>query len=259
MSGQTSPTTLEPNPLLTARGVSKSYGHVRALDGVDFVILPGEVVALVGDNGAGKSTLTKVLCGAIQPDEGEVRLDGGPVSFRSPRDARDRGVTVVYQDLALVDSRSVAHNVFLGDVPTKGLVVDRRRMHREARRVLDELRIQLPSVRSLVGVLSGGQRQAVAIARAVHEGGRLVIMDEPTAALGVQEQRKVLRLIGQLRDAGKAVLVISHNLEHVFSIADRITVLRAGRLAGTRQKADVTADDIVKLIVGAAHLTPAEG
>ncbi|HEY8456088.1 MAG TPA: ATP-binding cassette domain-containing protein [Actinopolymorphaceae bacterium] len=246
-------------PVLAARKVSKRYGHVQALVDADIELFAGEVVALVGDNGAGKSTLTKVLCGAIAPDAGEVQVDGQTVRFASPRAAKQHGVAVVYQDLALVDSRDVAHNVFLGDVPVRGLTVDRRRMYREARAALDALRIDIPSLHTPVGALSGGQRQAIAIARAVREGGRVVIMDEPTAALGVQEQRKVLRLIQDLSTAGKAVLVISHNLEHVFGVADRIVVMRSGRVAGTRRKADTTPEEIVRLIVGAAELQPAEG
>jgi ABC-type sugar transport system ATPase subunit len=246
-------------PLLQAVGVSKRFGHVEALIGVDFELHPNEVVGLVGDNGAGKSTLIKVLCGVHRPDEGTVFVGGREVRFHSPRDALKEGIAVVYQDLALVNSRDLAHNVFLGREPRRGLTVDRRRMQREAREVLDSLRIQIPSVRSLVGVLSGGQRQAVAIARAVHQGGRLMIMDEPTAALGVQEQRKVLALIQELQAQGSAVIVVSHNLEHVFSIADRIVVLRGGRVAGSRLRRETTAQEIVSLIVGVPHLVPSEG
>jgi ABC-type sugar transport system ATPase subunit len=244
-------------PLLEARGISKSFLHVQALDNVDFRVEPGEVVALVGDNGAGKSTLMKTLCGAYQPDAGSIVFDGRPVTLRTQRDAIALGIAVVYQDLALVDHRDVASNVFLGREPTRGATVDKPRMVREAREVLNNLKVTIPSVQTLVGLLSGGQRQAVAIARAVHQGGRLIFMDEPTAALGVREQAKVLRLIEDLRSQGTAVVVVSHNLQHVFSIADRIVVLRGGRNAGERTKAETTPEDIVRLIVGADRIVPA--
>ena len=238
-------------PVVEARGVQKAYGSVQALSGVDFAVQPGETVALVGDNGAGKSTLIKILCGALQPDDGVVRVRGEDVRFASPRDARARGISVVYQDLALVDGFDVAHNVFLGRVPSRWLRVDRRRMARETKRVLGELTVDLPSVRTPVRFLSGGQRQAGAIARAVHPGGQLLIMDEPTAALGVQEGRKVLQLIEGLKSRELAIVVVSHNLEHVFAIADRIVVLRGGTVVGSRAKAGATHSDIVHMIVGA--------
>jgi ABC-type sugar transport system ATPase subunit len=243
-------------PLLEARGISKAYGHVQALSDVDFHVGHAETVALVGDNGAGKSTLLKILCGAIRPDAGEISVDGEPALFASPSDAAKCGIAVVYQDLALVDTRDIAANVFLGREPGR-IFVPRRLMRREARRVLDELKITVSSVRTLVGQLSGGQRQTVAIARAVHQGGRLVIMDEPTAALGVEGQRKVLQLIDDLRTQGSSVVVISHNLEHVFSVADRIVVLRGGRLVGARLKSEATPEEIVQMIVGAKPVAEA--
>jgi len=247
--------TTEP-PLVELRGISKAFGHVQALQGVDFRLYRGEVVGLVGDNGAGKSTLIKVIAGAYQPDAGTIQVDGRPVTFRNPRDAMALGIATVYQNLALVDQRDVAANIFLGHELVRGLVLDRRRMLEESAQVLQQLRTDIPSVQTPVGLLSGGQRQAVAIARAVHQGGRtrVVIMDEPVAALGIQESRKVLRLIAQLKAQGIAVIVISHNLEHVFSVADRIVVLRRGRLVGVRHKAETTAAEIVRLIVGAEHL-----
>jgi ABC-type sugar transport system ATPase subunit len=243
-------------PLLEARGISKAFLHVQALDNVDFRVEPGEIVALVGDNGAGKSTLMKTLCGAYQADAGEVWIDGEPATIRNPHEAMARGIAVVYQDLALVNHRDVANNVFLGREPTRGPVVDKRRMIRESRAVLQRLKIGIPSVQTLVGLLSGGQRQAVAIARAIQQGGRLVFMDEPTAALGVQEQGKVLRLIEDLKADGTAVVVVSHNLQHVFHVADRIVVLRGGRNAGERVKAETSAEEIVSLIVGAPGAMP---
>ena len=247
---------MNSSPLLEARGISKAYGHVHALSNVDFQVGHAETVALVGDNGAGKSTLLKIICGALHPDAGQIALDGQPVAFSSPSDAAKRGISVVYQDLALVDTRDIAANVFLGREPGR-VFVSRRLMRREARRALDELKIGVPSVRTLVGQLSGGQRQTVAIARAVHQGGRLVIMDEPTAALGVEGQRKVLQVIDDLREQGSSVVVISHNLEHVFSVADRIAVLRGGRLVGTRRKAEATPEEVVQMIVGAKPLSEA--
>jgi ABC-type sugar transport system ATPase subunit len=244
-------------PLLEARGISKTFLHVQALDGVDFRVYPGETVALVGDNGAGKSTLMKILCGAYHADHGEIFIDGRPVAIRNPQDAMALGIAVVYQDLALVNQRDVANNVFLGREPRRGLTVDKPRMVREARDVLQRLKINIPSVYTQVGLLSGGQRQAVAIARAVHQGGRLIFMDEPTAALGVQEQAKVLRLIEDLKTHGTAVVVVSHNLQHVFHVADRIVVMRGGRNAGERIKTRTTTEEIVSLIVGARTLDPA--
>jgi ABC-type sugar transport system ATPase subunit len=197
------------------------------------------------------------MSGAYQPDSGSICVDGQPVTFRNPRDAMSAGIATVYQNLALVDQRDVASNIFLGNELARGLVLDRRRMLEESSQVLRELRSDIPSVSTAVGLLSGGQRQAVAIARAIHQGGggtRLVIMDEPVAALGVEETRKVLRLIGRLKAQGRAVIVISHNLEHVFSVADRIVVLRRGRLVGNRPRTETTGSEIVRLIVGAEHL-----
>ena len=246
--------TVQPDgaapPLLAAQGIVKHFGHVHALRGVDFHVNRGETVGLVGDNGAGKSTLLKILCGVYQPDGGSIMVDGTAVTFRSARDAMDAGIAVVYQDLALVDMRDVAANIFLGREPGN-LFVSRREMRRQAAAVLADLNIAVPSVRTLVGNLSGGQRQAVAIARAIHMGGRLVIMDEPTAALGVEGQRKVLRLIADLKAQGTSVVVVSHNLEHVFSVSDRIVVLRNGRVAGEKLRAHTTPEEIVRLMVGA--------
>jgi ABC-type sugar transport system ATPase subunit len=244
-------------PLLEARGISKTFLHVTALEGVDFAVYPGETVALVGDNGAGKSTLMKILCGAYQADRGQLFVDGKEVAIRNPNDAKSHGIAVVYQDLALVNQRDVACNVFLGREPKRGgIIVDKARMVRESQHVLQRLKINIPSVYSQVGYLSGGQRQAVAIARAVQQGGRLLFMDEPTAALGVQEQGKVLRLLEDLKAHGAAMVIVSHNLQHVFHVADRIVVMRGGRNAGERPKAGCTPEEIVRLIVGAESAAP---
>ncbi|WP_113701867.1 ATP-binding cassette domain-containing protein [Nonomuraea lactucae] len=246
--------------LFEAIGVRKSFGGVEALRGVDFAVEEGEIVGLMGDNGAGKSTLVKMICGAYRPDAGRLRMDGVPVTFRSPRDAAQRGVAVVYQTLGLVDQRDVATNVFLGQEPRRFGFVDARRMRREAREVLDTLRIRIPSVRLPVGGLSGGQRQCVAIARAVHQGGRLVLLDEPTAALGPEQQANVLRLVADLKAQGKAVVVVSHNVDHVLAVADRVVVMRGGLVSGVLEVAGTSAAEIVGLILGdraAAALDPA--
>lgn len=223
-------------PVFTARGLCKSYGSVVAMEGADFDLYPGEVLAVVGDNGAGKSTLIKSLSGAVIPDSGEMRLDGKRVRFHGPLDARKVGIETVYQDLALAPAQDIASNLFLGReqrrpgvLGTLFRTLDAKRMRAEAQRVLDELGIDIPSIHQPVEVLSGGQRQGVAVARAAAFGTRLVIMDEPTAALGVAESAKVLELIGRIRDRGLPVVLISHNMPHVFDIADRVHVHRLGR------------------------------
>jgi ABC-type sugar transport system ATPase subunit len=240
--------------LLALRRVSKFFGALRALHQVDFSIYPSEIQALVGDNGAGKSTLVKTISGAHRADEGQFFFKGEPVSIASPDDSFALGIATVYQDLALVGTRDVAHNLFIGREPTKWAMVDRRRMVTEARQVIGLLNVDIPSVDALVANLSGGQRQAVAIGRAVHEGRSILVLDEPTAALGVRESHQMMTLIEKLRDQGKAILIVSHNLLHVFRIADCITVLRGGRVVGTRRKAETSVDEIVKMITGADML-----
>lgn len=236
-------------PLLRADRVGKLFGHVRALRGVSFDVHAGEVLAVLGDNGAGKSTLIKILSGVYDLTEGSLSVRGEDVTFGKPADATARGIATVYQDLALVDTRDVAANLFLGREFRRGPFVDRRRIYREAERILAELTIDLPSVRVPVYQLSGGQRQAVAIARVLVGGADIVIMDEPTAALGVQESERVLRLVRDLRDSGKAVILISHNLQQVWQTADRIMVMHLGRIAGVRRRTESTVEEIVKLIV----------
>lgn len=232
-------------------GLSKSFGHVRALQDVDINIFEGEILAIVGDNGAGKSTLTKILCGVYQPDRGEIHVAGLPVRISDPHRARELGIATVFQNLALVDCRDVAANLFLGREPTRwGIFVDRKKMLEESRQVVADLRVNIPSLTAEAGQLSGGQRQSVAIGRATSQGGRVIIMDEPTAALGVRESRKVLDLILRLKASGRGVVVISHNMRHVFSIFDRVMVMRHGRLVGVRRKGETTPDEIVKMIVG---------
>jgi ABC-type sugar transport system ATPase subunit len=239
-------------PVLEVRDVRKRYGHVEALSGVSCAVHDSEVVALLGDNGAGKSTLVKVISGVVRPDAGQVLLNGAPVAFKRPTDALHSGITTVYQDLAVVDSLDVARNIYLGMVPRRfGFFVDYPKMYADSQGVLDRLRISLKSVRTRVGDLSGGQRQSVAIARALAHDAHLVLMDEPTAALGVAQQEKVNELIVGVKEQGQSVLVISHNLEHMFAIADRFIVLRHGRCVGVRHRGETTREEIVGLITGA--------
>ena len=244
-------------PVLECVEVSKRFGGVHALNRVSFEVGRGEVLALAGDNGAGKSTLIKIVSGVLRPDEGEFRYKGEPVAFTGPRQARERGIETIYQDLALADNLDVGENVFLGREPRSrvlGLLprIDRRAMREAAHEVLDTLDIDIPrrKLREPVRNLSGGQRQAVAIGRAIYWKAELLIMDEPTAALGVPEQRKVRELIMRLKTQGVAVIFISHNLQDIFAVADRILVLRRGLKAGERLPAETSGDEIVKLMVG---------
>jgi ABC-type sugar transport system ATPase subunit len=244
-------------PVLECVEVSKRFGGVHALNRVSFELGRGEVLALAGDNGAGKSTLIKIVSGVLRPDEGECRYKGEAVAFTGPRQARERGIETIYQDLALADNLDVGENVFLGrELKSRvlGLLprIDRRAMREAAHEVLDTLDIDIPrrKLREPVRNLSGGQRQAVAISRAIYWKAELLIMDEPTAALGVPEQRKVRELIMRLKTQGVAVIFISHNLQDIFAVADRILVLRRGLKAGERLPAETTGDEIVKLMVG---------
>jgi ABC-type sugar transport system ATPase subunit len=236
-------------PLLELRGVSKTFGHVQALDDVDFRLDSHEVVALVGDNGAGKSTLIKVLSGVYQPTAGDVYVRGDRVSFKTPADAVAHGISTVYQDLALVDGRSVAANLFLGREFVKGPFIDTKKIVSEAKRVIKELKADIPSVTVPVVMLSGGQRQAVAIGRAVAQGGSVIVMDEPTASLGVAETRRVLELVSELKSNGKSVLVISHNLQHVWDVADRIVVLHRGKVVGDSLRHETSIEQMVRRIL----------
>jgi ABC-type sugar transport system ATPase subunit len=240
--------------LLETRGVSKRFGGVHALERVDFRVESGEVVALAGDNGAGKSTLIKIISGVFPPSAGEIRFEGAPVTFANPHEARERGIETIYQDLALADNLDVGANVFLGREPMRrvlGLpVIDRKRMRQEAAQALETLEIGLDRLDRPVRALSGGQRQCVAIGRAIHWKARVLIMDEPTAALGVPEQRRVMALIRGLRASGVGVIFISHNLGDILEVADRIVVLRRGTVAGERPAAGANPDEIVRLMVG---------
>ena len=241
-------------PILETRGLSKSFGFVHAVKQVSWQVYPGEVAALLGDNGAGKSTLIKLICGALLPSAGEIWVRGSRAHITSPADAFKLGIAPVYQDLALVESRDVVMNMFLGTELTHGplrLLLDHRGMAREAQRVLDEVHSRIPSVREVVRKLSGGQRQAVAVGRALLRGGEIIIMDEPTAALGVEQTKEVLQLIETLRSQGRTVILISHNISQVFQVADRISVMFHGEMVGTRRTAETTHEEIVSMIVGA--------
>jgi ABC-type sugar transport system ATPase subunit len=240
------------SPALELRDGSKAFGHVVALDKVSLVGRRGEVMAIVGDNGAGKSTVIKVLAGVHQMDSGELLLDGVPVKVSTPAHARALGISTVFQDLALVECLDIAANMYLGAPLTKRRwFVDRAAMIEGAADMLRDLRVRVASVRVPVGVLSGGQRQGVALARAVHQEGDIILMDEPTAALGVRETAQVLEIIDELRVRGKAVVLVSHDLEFVFTVADRIQVMRLGRVRGVRRRGDTDRSEIVALITGA--------
>jgi D-xylose transport system ATP-binding protein len=241
-------------PLLKLRGVSKRFGPVQALTSVDFEVSPREVVALVGDNGAGKSTLIKTITGVGPADEGEFEFDGRPVTIRSPTDSAALGIAPVYQDLALCDNLDVVANLFLGRELRRGpglAPMDEIAMERESRRLLDSLAVKtLKSVRSEVGSLSGGQRQTIAISRSMLGEPRMVLLDEPTAALGVAQTAQVLDLVLRLRDRGMGVILISHNLGDVFQVCDRIVVLRLGQNAGEFKAEPKERQNVVAAITG---------
>jgi fructose transport system ATP-binding protein len=244
--------------VLEARNIVKRYGHVTALDGANLELRAGEVLAVIGDNGAGKSTMVKVLCGAVVPDEGQLLLDGVEVHFASPMDPRKRGIETVYQDLAVAPALDIATNLFLGrELRCRGILgscfrlLDKRRMKSEAQKEMAELKFRLPSIESAVEDLSGGQRQGVAVARAAIFGRRLVIMDEPTAALGVRESGEVLNLIRTIRDRGLPVLLISHNMPHVFELADRIHIMRLGRRVALTTPKEHSMGEVVAIMTGA--------
>ena len=242
-------------PLIRLRGISKAFGAVQAVQGVDLDLYPAEVLGLVGDNAAGKSTLMKVLTGVHQPDEGEIRFEGRPVAFASPRDSRDLGIEMIYQNLALARNLDVVANVFLGREHTRPILggvfrwLDEKRMEAESWEILRRLKINMDSVRKPVELFSGGQQQAVAIARAVSFNARAVIMDEPTASLAVKEVGKVLDLIAQLRAKGVSVIIISHRLQDIFAVGDRVMVLKRGRNGGERVIHDTTEAEVLSLIV----------
>lgn len=238
-------------PILEVSGITKAYGHVVALKDVSLELHAGEIHALVGDNGAGKSTLVKIVAGAIQADRGEIMVRGRSMQFHKPDDAFAAGIATVHQNLALVGARSIAENLFLGSEPTRFGVVRARQMRSESLAILRQLDQQnITNPGSLVAELSGGQRQAVALARAVSQERPVVILDEPTAALGVRESERTLEMILQMRSTHRTVLLISHNLQHVFRVADRITVFRSGFAVGTVHAAHTNPDGIIGMITG---------
>ncbi len=243
-----------PEPILETTALCKSFGAVRAVRDVTWSVRRGEVCALLGDNGAGKSTLIKLISGAIAPSSGEIRVRGVPARIGSPSDALKLGIAPVYQDLALVESRNVIQNMFLGGELTRGpfnWFLDHARMAQETQRVLNEMHSRIPSAKEVVRKLSGGQRQAVAIARTLIRGGEIIIMDEPTAALGVEQTAEVLSLIRNLRSQGRTVILITHNISHVFEVADQVSVMFRGELIGTRRIESITQEEVVAMIVGA--------
>ncbi|HMB47465.1 MAG TPA: ATP-binding cassette domain-containing protein [Afifellaceae bacterium] len=250
---------MSAEPLLTARNLVKRYGRVVALDHCNFDLYPGEILAVIGDNGAGKSTLIKAISGAVQPDEGEVRLEGKPVHFHSPMDARNAGIETVYQTLALSPALSIADNMFLGrEIRKPGFMgqflrkLDRTEMERQAREKLTELGLMtIQNIGQAVETLSGGQRQGVAVARAAAFGSKVIIMDEPTAALGVKESRRVLDLILDVKKRGMPIVLISHNMPHVFEVADRIHIHRLGRQLCVIDPKEYSMSDAVAMMTGA--------
>jgi len=238
-------------PILELSGVSKRFGAVQALTDAELEVRPGEVVALVGDNGAGKSTLIKVIAGVGPADTGEIRFDGRPVHIGKPADATALGIATVYQDLALADNLDVVGNLFLGQEMTQSGVLDEIGMEKKASELLDSLSVRIPSVRVHAAGLSGGQRQSVAIARSLLGEPKVVVLDEPTAALGVAQTAEVLDLIERLRERGLGVILISHNLADVKAVADRVVVLRLGRNAGEFRAGETSQEEIVQAITGA--------
>ncbi|MCC9308825.1 ATP-binding cassette domain-containing protein [Kitasatospora sp. RB6PN24] len=238
-------------PVLALRGVSKRFGAVQALTAIELEVNAGEVLALVGDNGAGKSTLVKAIAGVHQPDDGVIEWQGSPVTVHRPQDAQQLGVATVYQDLALCDNLDVVGNLFLGRELKRFGVLDEVAMEKRSRALLDTLSIRIPSVRIPIASLSGGQRQVVAIARSLIGSPKVVLLDEPTAALGVEQTAQVLDLVERLRDSGLAVLLISHNMADVMAVADRVAVLRLGRNNGVFARRSTTQEEIISAITGA--------
>lgn len=253
------PRTAGPVPVAEMRGICKRYGGVQALQGADLQIYPNEIHGLLGDNAAGKSTLIKILSGAVIRDSGDILFDAKPVQIASPRDAKALGVETVYQDLALADNLDIASNLFLGREICHGGIgrpfLNTRKMEEQAASLLSRLKINIPDIRQRVRNMSGGQRQCVAIARSVYFNARIIILDEPTAALGVNETQKVFDLVREMREQGHSVVMISHNLNHVFELCDRVTVMKTGRVAGTRHISETDKEDVVTMIMTGAPST----
>lgn len=248
-----------PAPVLSLFGISKSFGNIQALNRVSLEVFSGQVLALVGDNGAGKSTLIKILSGVYAADAGEIHIRGQVFKHLTPGRALRSGITTVYQDLSLVNGRDVVSNVFLGKEYRKArYFIDRRRMEKDTRRLLDQLHINLPSLKVPVGSLSGGQRQALAVARAIHQGGKIIVLDEPTAAMGISESQQVMALIGNLRKQGYAVILVSHHLPQVFAVADRLCIMRHGSLVADLPTGSTNLEEVVALMTGLKAGPPSE-
>ena len=248
--GERPPRPTSPRPLVSLRGIRKTFGSLQALRGVDLDIMPGECLGLVGDNAAGKSTLTKVISGTYIPDGGTITVDGEEVRFAGPADARARHIEMVFQDLSLCDHVDVVGNLFLGRELTRGPFLDQARMLAEARRMLEALEIRIPRLSAKVDKLSGGQRQAIAIARAASFEPKVLIMDEPTSALAVAEVEAVLSLINRVKARGVGVVLITHRLQDLFRVCDRIAVMYEGTKVAERKIADTNLEDLIRLIVG---------
>lgn len=242
----------EPSPVLSLRNIHKAFGGLIAVQDFSLDLYPSKIVALVGDNGAGKSTIVKIISGIYRPNSGEIRLEGSSVSFLDASSSRNKGIEVVHQDLALVDEQPVYMNMFLGQELIKkpfGLL-DKSRMRQESQDLVDALDVRIPSANSTIRDLSGGQRQGIAIARAVHWASKLILLDEPTAALGVAETKKVEELVSSLRERNLAILLISHSLDQVFRLSDRIVVLRRGQQVGIRETSETDKNEIISMITG---------
>lgn len=241
---------INKHPIVYMKDISKYFGYVTALKKVNFEVYPNEILALVGDNGAGKSTLVKILSGVLIPEEGEIFFDNKKVKIHNTRDSQYLGIITVHQDLNLVDCRSVAENLFLGIEPTKLGFVDKQKMKFESKKIMDNIKIKISSPDLIVGYLSGGQRQSLAIGRVMLRNSKLVLLDEPTAALGVRETGQVINFIKDLKKMGKAILIISHNIEQIFTFVDRIFVLRQGEKVGSRKINETSKEEIIGMITG---------
>ncbi len=253
---------MSASPAMELRGVSVSFGSVKALQDIDIKVCPGEVHCLLGDNGAGKSTLIKVLSGVHRPTRGEILVEGRPVSFRNPRQAQELGIATVFQDLGMIPLMSISRNFFLGREPTKSSLpfsrIDKEHANRIAREAMADIGIDVRDPTQAVGTLSGGERQSVAIARAVHFGAKVLILDEPTSALGVHQAAMVLKFIVEARMRGLAVIFISHNINHAYPVGDTFTLLNRGRNRGTYAKSEIARDEIVAIMSGGEDLKAVE-
>lgn len=242
------------SPFLKVKNITKNFGNIEALKGVSLESYLGEILAIVGDNGAGKSTLIKIISGVFTQDYGEIWINGEKEENLNPKVCLNKGISTVYQDLALVDTRDIAYNIFLGREPMKGLFIDKKKMYIESKQLIQDLEVQIPSVKIPVGNLSGGQRQGVAVARAIHQGGKLLIFDEPTAAMGLVESSRVLKLIKRLAEDGYGIIIISHNLQQVFQIAHKVCVMRQGRIVDIVKTDELNMNDVVSMITGATDI-----